>query len=1229
MRSITMKLVTCLILFTILHFTESLSILSQSNNEEKEIIFLYKNAGETIRLRSVLNIDRTNHQNLLARSTSKKQIFWIFKRIYFIPTFSNEKFGQVTSSIETSKNEQMISLDLEVESNLKGKYSISGNVNTMEQTKLNYDLIIHNITYADSGLYVCNQWNQKTIYYQIVVSNPVLKPEMNIESTGTIQSKDLISETSNVTVRCISKYAYPYPSIKWFMNNDEIFAPNQDMRISYEFLEMETNKIESTLSIANISSSYHNKNFTCQLIQNNETLTNKASSTYKLNISFKPIITISVKNSDTGMTINSIDLENNSLILFNDSRSVFKSEFLANPIESIKSEWLLDGKIQNSINSDEFDWLKRSNRFSPNAKTMNLTYRVSNAVGSSQLSFIITVAYPPRIIASKKSTTYDINELSPFHVTCKTDASPQATSIKWLYFENKKSMDNKFMIVSNSSVLRIPSVSHSQANGYFICVANNQMRDSFGVSKNGEDMGQRIELNIKFMPTMSVFHKKIAANLTKVTETHQYRQNITCQSRANPAPEFTWYKDSMKLFETSDQSKYTIRTIQHENEEYLYTSILTINTLNVLDLNRNYECEATNSLGSNRAKIELVPMSKPDQPTNLKSTFVNFMTTTLTWEAGFNGGLAQKFIIRLNDTSYSINNSTCSKHDHLICIEKINENSINLHNLKFNTLYKIEISSYNELGFSGSSNSISVRTNDLTKADIHLLPAIDRLYLNVPKNRLEFRIEDKPSIFAHYCLKIKTNLGALNDCFPVSELQSQQHVSLDSATSLDISSVKSMEALVCFQVSENICSSNPIKAMIDSHSNSQEASQSIPIVKSNGQSSIPIALIIGIAVCIVSLLTLLLLTVCYCIRKRNFKLCKSLLTTASLNVSDKNSNSSHRPLSGFSGSITETEKKSTHLNKTFNIDIGSISAPLGTNLTDSSTSSDLNNSAGYGTGGSGLNVVNGSISSSINENLSNNSVKSKTPFVAALSATANNLMNNSIGRTKLNEILVVEDSEQQARSINHTRSLKLKEDEAAKNRHVSLSKSSSSTGVSNCSSLNNNIQNNQQFLYSEFMNSFDQNDGNSTKKDLFEKGVTYIDTFNHNNSSSAGSNSDPIAINNSLSSANSTADNSPTYGYNVTNATTTLQKNECFEDSDNLLYIKTGINQKNFTQQTKSDDQYLLRNKSTGPSSDSSSSGVSCSKHNSFHGNQFDNNTPESGYSTPSRLKKVVYEVIV
>lgn len=179
---VSMKLASVsLLLLALSSIGSSMSLTKNKNKEPSQIVYLKKNAGDTIRLDSVLSYGldhQKDNKEIETRALARKQIFWIFKRIYSMPTFSNAITGQVSSSIETSQDEQMISLDLEIESNLRSKYSISGNVDSSEVPDLHYDLIIRNLSYADSGLYVCNQWNQKTIYYQLVVSSKLPQPHL-------------------------------------------------------------------------------------------------------------------------------------------------------------------------------------------------------------------------------------------------------------------------------------------------------------------------------------------------------------------------------------------------------------------------------------------------------------------------------------------------------------------------------------------------------------------------------------------------------------------------------------------------------------------------------------------------------------------------------------------------------------------------------------------------------------------------------------------------------------------------------------------------------------------------------------------------------------------------------------------------------------------------------------------------------------------------------------------
>jgi hypothetical protein len=149
---------------------------------KKNIIYLNEKSSQTIRLKSILNL---HGQNLSSSSRSQK-LFWSFKRIYAIPNMYETNINDVNNLLvrttnEMSQNELMISLDAEVQDNLKVKYAVSEGSNESngdDETAASgnnksdkFDLIIFNLTHADSGLYKCNLWNQKTLYYHVTVSS--------------------------------------------------------------------------------------------------------------------------------------------------------------------------------------------------------------------------------------------------------------------------------------------------------------------------------------------------------------------------------------------------------------------------------------------------------------------------------------------------------------------------------------------------------------------------------------------------------------------------------------------------------------------------------------------------------------------------------------------------------------------------------------------------------------------------------------------------------------------------------------------------------------------------------------------------------------------------------------------------------------------------------------------------------------------------------------------------
>lgn len=309
----------------------------------------------------------------------------------------------------------------------------------------------------------------------------------------------------------------------------------------------------------------------------------------------------------------------------------------------------------------------------------------------------------------------------------------------------------------------------------------------------------------------------------------------------------------------------------------------------------------------------------------------------------------------------------------------------------------------------------------------------------------------------------------------------------------------------------------------------------------------------------------------------------------------------------------------------------------------------------------------------------------KRTFTAALTATATNIISNSIGKHKINEILVTEDDEQQSRFYKslgsgmkpfNTSEFNCAEmilDETDMTRldppmltiHNATSSHTPSTAVSNCSSSSNNnnmvmgYHGNMMIMYDEHNNKLNPNQHTTV-------GLTLMEGFNSGGGSSSSStsscansasNSDPVAINNSLSSTNS-ATESPTYGYNVASgATLNLQHQLNGGDAnqmqdhvvDNFFYIKANLSVNQTQDETnlmEEGESYVkatttttsglghranIRNSmrsSSNPNNSNNMSSLSTSMANhTINGGYMD--PPESGYSTPSRHKKVVYEVIV
>ena len=288
-----------------------------------------------------------------------------------------------------------------------------------------------------------------------------------------------------------------------------------------------------------------------------------------------------------------------------------------------------------------------------------------------------------------------------------------------------------------------------------------------------------------------------------------------------------------------NSSKYTTGGVVMRSKN-LYENPLTIHDLDAKnDLNKVYKCEAFNSLGLNKLEVELVPLSRPDKPTDLRVLYIDFMMITLGWSSGFDGGFEQKFTIEINDTQFDIDDvATTDGIRHI----KYGPSLLNLTYLNFNTVYSIRLVAKNVMGSSEWSEKLLVKTLDLTENDTQLLPVFDTLFLNVPKNRFEYTFGNNLSSVPA-CLKVKAMMHSsdqrlqFENCLPFNYLtNNQRQFSFDSLTANDLSlveqstsngsaymrsslifkatQVKSIKVSTCFQMNPNICTYPSTNAII-------------------------------------------------------------------------------------------------------------------------------------------------------------------------------------------------------------------------------------------------------------------------------------------------------------------------------------------------------------------------------------------------------------------------------
>ncbi|KAI9529201.1 hypothetical protein NQZ68_013508 [Dissostichus eleginoides] len=169
----------------------------------------------------------------------------------------------------------------------------------------------------------------------------------------------------------------------------------------------------------------------------------------------------------------------------------------------------------------------------------------------------IDVKYAPKLPSVSVSPSAEIEEGSSVTLTCSSDANPAAT-----YTWYKKNGNRNVPLLSEGTQLVFRSI-HSSDSAEYFCSATNELGRSTSVN---------INIDVKYAPRFLSLSRRSA----EIEEGSSV--TLTCSSDANPAANYTWYKESGNV------------TSLNKGPQFFFSSINSSDS-------GEYFCSAENELG--------------------------------------------------------------------------------------------------------------------------------------------------------------------------------------------------------------------------------------------------------------------------------------------------------------------------------------------------------------------------------------------------------------------------------------------------------------------------------------------------------------------------------------------------------------------------------------------------------------------------------------------------------
>ncbi|KAM7010092.1 B-cell receptor CD22-like [Tautogolabrus adspersus] len=188
-----------------------------------------------------------------------------------------------------------------------------------------------------------------------------------------------------------------------------------------------------------------------------------------------------------------------------------------------------------------------------------------NMLGRRKSKYVsLNVKYCPQATTLSVSPSAEIVEGSTVTMTCSSDANP-AANYTW-YKENHKLRQGQ------ESIYYFTNIS-SEDRGLYYCKSENQY---------GKVNSTSLLLDVQYGPKLPSVSVNLYAEVVEGSSV-----TLTCSSDANPAANYTWYKEN----EDSPKASGPIFTINDFRAEH----------------NGNYYCEAQNTIGRHTSALMAVP----------------------------------------------------------------------------------------------------------------------------------------------------------------------------------------------------------------------------------------------------------------------------------------------------------------------------------------------------------------------------------------------------------------------------------------------------------------------------------------------------------------------------------------------------------------------------------------------------------------------------------------------